>query len=412
MKNKGFTLIELLVTIAVLAIITSIAVMSITKISSIVKVKHRENKINRIEVAAAKYAYDTGKNAVFVSTLVKEGYLETDDGNNVIDPVDNSLLNCYVVTMEKQGTYYVASFNDSKDYTNAGTCDDSNFTSDYASVDIEVYQNNNKVEDTTKWLTGNLNLRATSQSLNLDCTNVANCRWTSTSGYEKSGDVQANISLTNVEVNSRYTFQYRDANSKTYTDSIDLKIDNLAPNITNATVLDNGVIRFNIVENGSGLDKICINKKSRTVDDCAWASIGNYLSKYDTQTVSNSGSYYAHVKDKAGNIGHSSVIVVNLNDPTSEEPENPGDTSLDRPAFETPVYLIIEGDEDCATAIEYFWQENGCRYFFTCRLSQSTYVMKNNTKYLLVYALENNIVTIDELESYGYSFKKECDSMD
>ena len=78
MNNRGFTLVELLATIFILAIITTIGITSYTRVSNAIKKEQRNNKIKRIEEAATKYAFDTGKTVVFVDTLVVNGYIDSD----------------------------------------------------------------------------------------------------------------------------------------------------------------------------------------------------------------------------------------------------------------------------------------------------------------------------------------------
>ncbi len=56
----------------------------------------------------------------------------------------------------------------------------------------------------------------------------------------------------------------------------------------------------------------------------------------------------------------------------------------------------------CAQAIEYFYQN----YYFTCVKSHSVYVKVDGKEYLLKYALNNGIVTMQELEAAGYKFNK------
>lgn len=60
----------------------------------------------------------------------------------------------------------------------------------------------------------------------------------------------------------------------------------------------------------------------------------------------------------------------------------------------------------CAQAIEYFYEDNNYKYYFTCIKSNSIYVIINNTEYKLVNALENGIITINQLEENGIYFNK------
>lgn len=55
-------------------------------------------------------------------------------------------------------------------------------------------------------------------------------------------------------------------------------------------------------------------------------------------------------------------------------------------------------DGYCAQGIDEFYKKNGVTYYFTCQISQYIYVVVNGVEYGLVEALENNIVTIEEVE--------------
>ena len=73
MKRNGFTLVELLLSIVILGIIMSLAIPSINSISTAMRESQRKNTIKKIEIAASKYAFDTGETIIFVDKLVTEG---------------------------------------------------------------------------------------------------------------------------------------------------------------------------------------------------------------------------------------------------------------------------------------------------------------------------------------------------
>lgn len=108
MRNKkGFTLIELLCVIALIAILSVVATVSIVNLSS----KSKDNlycaKIELIESIAESYGnkYELELNnsseqyngyksiKLKVNTLVEAGVLDADKGDNVINPLDNSVMN-------------------------------------------------------------------------------------------------------------------------------------------------------------------------------------------------------------------------------------------------------------------------------------------------------------------------------
>ena len=62
---------------------------------------------------------------------------------------------------------------------------------------------------------------------------------------------------------------------------------------------------------------------------------------------------------------------------------------------------------NCAQAIEYYYQDNAYKYYFTCIKSNSVFVIKNGKEYTIKYALNNNIVTMQELIDNGFHPLKE-----
>lgn len=62
---------------------------------------------------------------------------------------------------------------------------------------------------------------------------------------------------------------------------------------------------------------------------------------------------------------------------------------------------------NCAQAIEYYYQDNTYKYYFTCIKSNSVFVIKDGKEYTIKYALNNNIVTMQELIDNGFHPLKE-----
>lgn len=62
---------------------------------------------------------------------------------------------------------------------------------------------------------------------------------------------------------------------------------------------------------------------------------------------------------------------------------------------------------NCAQAIEYYYQDNAYKYYFTCIKSNSVFVIKDGKEYTIKYALNNNVVTMQELIDNGFHPLKE-----
>lgn len=316
MNSKGFTLIELLLSIAILGLLGSVAIASYNGITKAIKSNQRENVIKKIEIAASKYAFDTGETIIFVDKLITEGYIDSDEEDNTInDPVNNERMNCYIVEMEKVSDYYNARFIDGKNYDENGVCDTSKLN-EY-SENVSILVNSNTYDNS--WLTGNVTLTAHTgnTSLVIDCTNNR-CVWTSSSGASQSGTSTLTLNNVSNTLNTKYTFQYTvyDNNSsdvKRYTASVNLKIDNESPviysdeiKVTNRFVYTNTKTITIVASDGkgSGIEGYYIGKDIST---CNSTNITYQTSKYFT--VSSNGTYTICVKDKVGNISSSSVKI-------------------------------------------------------------------------------------------------------
>lgn len=324
MNSKGFTLVELLLTIAILGLVIGIAVPSYIGISNAIRASQRENIIEKIEIAASKYAFDTGETIIFVDKLVTEGYIDSDDEDGTIDdPVNNERMNCYIVEMEKASDYYNAKFIDGKNYDVNGECDLNKLKKSGEEVSILV--NGNEYVNTGEWLTGEIMLKAHSNNtLVIDCTNNK-CVWSSSSGASKNGNDNYTISNISGILETRYTFQYtiydeESSDVKRYKTSVDLKIDNAAPVIygDQITVSDRFIYTdtksVRIVASdgkGSGIKGYYLSKN---ISNCNSTEIENNYQTSNYFTVSENGTYTICVKDNVGKISTGSLNINYINE--------------------------------------------------------------------------------------------------
>lgn len=107
MNKKGFTLVEILCVITLLSILAVIASSSVINSTNNSKEKLYCTKIRQISMKAKEYGkkyekdilksnhlYEGNKSiTITVNDLVKETFLIPDKGNNVLSPLDDSILN-------------------------------------------------------------------------------------------------------------------------------------------------------------------------------------------------------------------------------------------------------------------------------------------------------------------------------
>jgi prepilin-type N-terminal cleavage/methylation domain-containing protein len=95
-KKKGFTLTEMVAAIVILALIIALAVTAYRGIKVGLLRKDYENLVSYLETKAANYSEDTGELNVTVERLIETGYVEPDEANKLLSPVDKSSMNCYM----------------------------------------------------------------------------------------------------------------------------------------------------------------------------------------------------------------------------------------------------------------------------------------------------------------------------
>ncbi len=326
--NKGFTLLELLASIVILSTIILIAVPTINNVADTIKRNHYKNMVKNIEVAASKYAFDTKEEVTYVDTLIKEGYLSSDrEDDLIVNPENQEIINCYIVTMNKVSDYYEAKLTKENYPLEDNNCDLTKLEEKTKEIKLVLKKGEEVISDNNVWLKGdNITLEAISDNLNIDCGNNK-CLWSSSSGITSTTskiDITSNSEL----INSLYNFQITYENEegiKRYKESINIKVDNEKPTIkledTKKTITDpyQGTLTksIKIVANdgrGSGILSYYLGYNE--------SSCANVTNWYDNNkfTISNNGNYLICVKDKVGNIASESILIDNIE--TSNNDEN------------------------------------------------------------------------------------------
>ncbi len=331
MRKNGFTLVELIGVIVILAIIIGIAVSSFNTISKRLKEKSYENKIKYIETIAASYGDDTGDSAVFIDTLVKEGYLEADNENGeVYDPRDHSLLNCFVVEIHyESNNIYGVFINDRAVQEDGKTCDTNKMNSMNSKLNLFLYETLD--ENGTSWKNEALPLGEWAKNdvvliVNVDdvikdkVTKIVFSNNVETIYYDVNHDFDTKNKLfihVSQIINTYYIVQVetneQSINNKkgtnTYSSKINVRIDKQNPiiyqgesNIEKPNEWTNKNKKIKIIAsdgNGSGINGYYVGE-SRNCNTVEYEKGTNGENTYEIEK--NQGTYYVCVKDNAGNI--------------------------------------------------------------------------------------------------------------
>lgn len=302
MKNrKGFTLLEVIGAVAVLALIIAIAIPVFGNIKNNTLEREFQNVKSKIELAAEQYANDTKVITVSVGKLIEEGYLSADDQDAIYNPVTNESLNCKIVELTFENGTFNANLTENGVTGDDGTCSNYEETDD-SIIKVACYsEDGNTVacektfEDTGSWYSGSVKL-----TYEGDSDRITNYRWSALTGESSTEDF---VVVTTDSIKSTiFTLSVTYENGSVSTGNVVVQIDNQNPVVVDVVKDDswsNGAKAVTISASdysGSGIASYAVS----TSEDCSYA-------KYqDSNEFSlNVGTYYACVKDKAGNISDS-----------------------------------------------------------------------------------------------------------
>jgi len=115
-NKKGFTIVELLATLFIIGIVIAIAIVAVGSISQRVKENQYKNLLTSIQVAGEKYYAETGSKRFYVNSLISAGLISADseqDDNKIYNPLDSSqVVNCYIVSVDEAGRAVVSDKDD------------------------------------------------------------------------------------------------------------------------------------------------------------------------------------------------------------------------------------------------------------------------------------------------------------
>ncbi|MBQ8901989.1 MAG: hypothetical protein IJY87_02855 [Bacilli bacterium] len=136
----------------------------------------------------------------------------------------------------------------------------------------------------------------------------SNCSWKSASGTSAN----ASYTLSSTEGSqTRYVFLKDKAGNVSTSKNDAITLDSISPVVTSASDTTKGTMKASVTENGSGISQVCVNSTSSSTSGCTWESM-SAVSFTTTKKVASAGTYYLHVKDKAGNVGHSGAVALTI----------------------------------------------------------------------------------------------------
>lgn len=309
LNNKGFTVIELIATVIILVIVMTIAITSINTVSKKVRQNQYNNLIEYIKAKSYSYFNDTGTTKAFVQTLIENGYVDADDeSKNIYSPLDNEILNCYLITKSEE--------NVSVDYNEE--CDYDLLAGSALSITYCLGNNCTPSErvDKNTWLNSQYitlgvvkNDPADPLDLNTSTYTWINPLAPDAPGHNKTYVVNIND---NSALNDRFDLILQN-NGSNYTTSTVLKVDRVKPTVilslaSKDRYYNTRTITYTITgsDTHSGPAQACLSTTNSS-SGCTWYDLTNkkYTGEYTFAAREGSGetyTLYAFVKDAAGNI--------------------------------------------------------------------------------------------------------------
>ncbi len=306
--NKGFTLVELIGVIVIIGVLALIAVPVYNAIQKNVLERQYKSVVHLIEAKAINYVEDNKVLIVDIDTLVKDGYLDSDDDKYIYDPRDRSIMNCYAIDVKIENNTYVANLNLKKNYIQKdNTCNTEAFLAENSN--LTIYSKINGIEEKItedKWFNNNkISLIA---KLNGKEINSGSFLWTSTNG-ERSTNSSVDINVSKI-LKTKYTLRYETEEGFIYEQKADINIDTEKPIIyEDEIVISNRdiwtydkTIKINATDqNGSGIIGYYVGILECN-DPNAIYEKSNSQNYESIRLRVNNRNYNICVKDKAGNI--------------------------------------------------------------------------------------------------------------
>ena len=297
--KKGFTLTELIAVIAILSLLILLATGIFINMQRVALEGQYSNVLIDIENKAEEYARDISTTDVLyinVDFLIKNGYIQGDEGNLLYDPRDNSVMNCYMIHIVlKDGVYEANLLEDENLMNEDGTCDVTHIET--GAVGLLC----NDTNCSSGWYDRDITLSI--KGLSEEDILNSKVEWTSLLGtyvVQNKGEEKVLEVSPNTVLNTTYNVTITTP-EETYHVTQNILIDKENPIIVSAElpVSYTGTQYLEIDANdvgGSGISGYAITDK-----DCETLIDSDFSST--NVSVNQSGTLYVCAKDNAGNIG-------------------------------------------------------------------------------------------------------------
>lgn len=126
----------------------------------------------------------------------------------------------------------------------------------------------------------------------------------------------------------------------------------------------------------------------------------NRIKSQNISTNKNVNNWNSNINDSNNNKSSNEICDGNLKDNLVSDNIHNND-----------ILIFEEKSDNCAEAIEYYYEDDNYKYYFTCIKSPNVFVLINGKKYNIKEALNNNIVTMEELERAGFRPLKESKNL-
>ena len=294
--KKGFTLTELIAVIAILSLLILLATGIFINMQRVALEGQYSNVLIDIENKAEEYARDISTTDVLyinVDFLIKNGYIQGDEGNLLYDPRDNSIMNCYMIHIVlKDGVYEANLLEDENLMNEDGTCDVTHIET--GAVGLLC----NDTNCSSGWYDRDITLSI--KGLSEEDILNSKVEWTSLLGtyvVQNKGEEKVLEVSPNTVLNTTYNVTITTP-EETYHVTQNILIDKENPIIVSAElpVSYTGTQYLEIDANDVGGSGISITDK-----DCETLIDSDFSST--NVSVNQSGTLYVCAKDNAGNIG-------------------------------------------------------------------------------------------------------------